>query len=160
MILTSITDKQIKDRQALTMANSLPVKHARFTEAPSFSTSVHHHPSISSSTTHQGVNQDLQTERERFSFRVCLIHLAFEAKCLSFQQTKQIQISLQRLFSVRSYVQILWTWYLSNWGNFITPGTNVHLHWWMTCLEGVWTDTHVNWNLTGWWRHTTAMQLF
>lgn len=64
------------DMRVLTMANPFFVEQTRFTEASPFSSSVRHHPSISSSTTQQGVHQNLLRERERereFSMRrVCV----------------------------------------------------------------------------------------
>lgn len=60
------------DRRVLTMANPFFVEQTRFTEASPFSSSVRHHPSISSSTTQQGVHQNLLRERERVLNEACL----------------------------------------------------------------------------------------
>lgn len=64
LLLFDFCESPVTDKKILTVANPLPIKHARFTEAPSFSTSVHHHSSISSSTTHQRVHQHLQKEAQ------------------------------------------------------------------------------------------------
>ncbi len=53
--------RQKTDEQVLTVTNPLFVKLTRFTEAPPFTSSVCHHPFISSSTTQQGIHQDLHT---------------------------------------------------------------------------------------------------
>lgn len=48
--------------QKLTVTNPLLVEQAGFAEVPPFPSSVRHHLSFSSSTTQQGVHQDLQAD--------------------------------------------------------------------------------------------------